>query len=187
MKKLILLLLLPIMAGAQTVKHVYPGFTTYWNTKTLIPDSVIYIAKPHKKVAPRLPSFHVVGAMLNENRDYAHSGYDQGHLCNASDENGSIIDEYNSFGQDNIFPQTPQDNRLVWLAIENYVRKLAVQYRQVKVKIYWQGVAGYMGVDKVVIPGNCIKEIWYNGKHEKYIVPNTTTVNKQTYTYYLVK
>lgn len=186
MKKSILIILLtycnPLLA--QQVVHVYPGFVSYWNTKTLIPDSVIYTANPHKKLVGRLPSFHVVGNMPNEDKDYAHSGYDQGHLCNASDENGNQIDEYNSFGQDNIFPQTPQDNRLVWLQLENYIRKLNTP---VKVKIYWQGVAGYMGVDKVVIPAYCIKEIWYDGKHEKYVIPNTTTVNQHPFTYYIVK
>ena len=184
----ILVLAYSIAVGfAQQVKHVYPAFTTYWNAKTLIPDSVIYIAKPHKKVADRLPTFHVVGNMPNEDKDYAKSGYDQGHLCNASDENGNATDEYNSFGQDNIFPQTPQDNRLVWLGIENYVRQLATKYGSVKVKIYWKGVEGYMGVDKVVIPAVCIKEIWYNGIHEEYDVPNTTTVNQHPFTYYKVK
>lgn len=174
-------------ALAQQVKIVYPGFIDYWNSKTLIPDSVIYIAKPHVKVAPRMPSFHATGGRINTDRDYAGSHLDQGHLCNASDENGNKIDEYNSFDQANIFPQTPNDNRITWLAIENYVRQLAVKYKQVKVKIYWQGVAGYMGVDKVTIPAFCIKEIWYNGQHEKYVVPNTTDVNKQPFTYYKVK
>lgn len=190
MKKLLILTIF-VMSGiwcfGQNIKIVYPGYTCYWNPKTLIPDSVIYIAKPHKKAAPRLPGFHATGGRLNEDRDYAHSGYDQGHLCNASDENGNKIDEFNSFDQCNIFPQTPQDNRITWLALENQVRVLATKYGQVKVKIYWHGVAGYMGVDKVTIPAFCDKEIWYNGIHQKYSMPNTTTVNKQIYTYYLVK
>lgn len=186
--KLTLILILTfacfIKLEAQQVKHVYPAFTSYWNAKTLIPDSVIYIAKPHAKICDRLPSFHVIGNMPNEDKDYAHSGYDQGHLANASDMNGNKIDEYNSFGQDNIMPQTPQDNRLTWLAIENYVRQLAVKYGSVRVKIYWSGIACYMGIDKIVIPANCIKEIWYNGHYEKYVVPNTTTVSQHVFTYY---
>lgn len=194
MKKLILIAISLLLVnlsctpafGQTQQKHVYPGFTTYWNLSTLIPDSVIYIAKPHSKVADRLPSFHVVGNMINEDKDYAGSSYDQGHLCNASDENGNTQDEYNSFGQDNIFPQTPNDNRIVWLAIENYVRQLAAKYGYVKVKIYWKDIAGYMGVDKVVIPAVCIKEIWYNGIHEEYDVPNTATVNKFPYTHYKI-
>lgn len=166
---------------------VFPGYTSYWNSKTLIPDSVIYITKPHVKVADRLSSFHATGGRLNEDRDYKGSGFDQGHLCNASDENGNKIDEFNSFNQVNIYPQRPNCNRLTWLALENQIRVLATKYGQVKVKIYWHGIAGHMGVDKVTIPQFCDKEIWFNGIHQKYSMPNTDDVNKQPYTYYLVK
>jgi DNA/RNA endonuclease G (NUC1) len=154
----------------------YPGYTSYWNSETLIPDSVIYIAKPHTKAADREANFHPTGGRLNENRDYAKSGYDQGHLCNASDENGNKTDEYNSFDQCNIYPQRPNCNRLTWLDLENYIRQLATQYGQVKVKVYWHGKAGYMGPDKVTIPKFCDKEIWYNGIHEYYSMPNSDSV-----------
>jgi DNA/RNA endonuclease G (NUC1) len=190
MKKLIVITLMLIVAfnlKAQQQIIKYSGYTSYWNPKTEIPDSVIYIAKPHVKVALRCPSFHNTGGRLNENRDYHGSGYDQGHLCNASDENGNKVDEYNSFDQCNIFPQTPNLNRITWLGLETQIRTLAAKYGQVKVKIYWHGVKGFMGVDKVTIPAFCDKEIWYNGKHEKYTMPNTNDVNKQLYTYYLVK
>lgn len=160
MKQIFTLLILALsLSGLKAQQQIikYPGYVDYWNPKTLIPDSVIYIAKPHVKVAPRLPSFHPTGGRLNEDRDYAGSHYDQGHLCNASDENGNKLDEYNSFDQCNIYPQKPNCNRLTWLALENYIRQLAVKYGQVKVKIYWHGVAGHMGVDKVTIPAFCDK------------------------------
>jgi endonuclease G len=117
----VLLILSVVIAHAQQQKIVYPGYTCYWNAKTLIPDSVIYVAKPHAKVADRLPKFHATGGRLNEDRDYLHSGFDQGHLCNASDENGNKTDEFNSFDQCNIYPQRPNCNRLTWLALENYI------------------------------------------------------------------
>lgn len=172
---------------AQQIKTVYPGFTSYWNATTKIPDSVVYTAHPHVKVAPREPGFHADGKIPSFNKDYAHSGYDIGHLCNASDENGSKTDEYNSFSYCNVFPQRPNCNRLTWLALENDVRVLAAKYQSVKVKIYWAGTLGTIGVDKVTIPKYCVKEIWYNKVHEKYVVPNTDTVNKHVYTYYKVK
>jgi endonuclease G len=190
MKKLLYALILLASCEpslAQQTVITYPGYTSYWNSTTLIPDSVIYIVKPHKKVAARSAKFHNTGGRLNENRDYAHSGYDQGHLCNASDENGNAVDEFNSFDQCNIYPQRPNCNRLTWLALENYVRQLAVKYGSVKVKVYWHNIAGYMGIDKVVIPAYCDKEIWYNGIHEKYIMPNTDTVNRHLFTYYFKK
>lgn len=192
MKKLIILLLLStsIFSGilkAQTQVVKYPGYVTYWNAKTLIPDSVVYVAKAHNKVADRDAGFHATGGRLNEDRDYAKSGYDQGHLCNASDENGSAIDEHNSFDQCNIFPQRPNCNRRTWLDLETYIRKLVVKYGAVKVKVYWHGIAGVMGVDKVTIPLFCDKDIWYGNLHEKYSIPNSDTVNKHLFTFYKIK
>lgn len=166
---------------------VYPGYTSFWNPETKIPDSVIYFAKAHNKVANRVATFHATGGRLNENRDYKNSGYDQGHLCNASDENGSVEDEYNSFDQCNIYPQLPNLNRLTWLALENYVRQLTTQYDSVKVKVYWHGVDGYMGQDDVTVPLYCDKEVWYGNTHEYYSMPNKDTVNKHPFTYYRIK
>lgn len=181
-----LLLVLPDFVSAQQQVIVYPGYTSYWNPEILIPDSVIYIARPHKKLADREAGFHATGGRLNEDRDYAHSGYDQGHLCNASDENGNATDEYNSFDQCNIYPQRPNCNRLTWLALETYVRTMAIKFGAVSVKVCWHGIAGYMGPDKVAVPVFCDKEIWYGTQHEKYSIPNCDTVNRHVFSYYKV-
>lgn len=186
MKKIILLisiLLNGYFAIAQQQKIVYPGYTSYWNAKTLIPDSVIWIAKPHKKVIGRESGFHSLDGRPNLTKDYAGSGYDIGHNCNASDENGTVNDEYNSFDYVNTFPQRPNNNRLTWLALENYTRLLNCP---VRVKVYWQGVDGYMGPDKVTIPLYVIKELRYAGHYEKYVMPNKDTVSKHPFTYYKV-
>lgn len=180
----LVLILFNYIAKAQQQVIKYPGYISYWNPKTLIPDSVIYTTSQHAKVADREASFHATGGRINENADYAHSGYDQGHLCNASDENGNNIDEYNSFDQCNIYPQRPNCNRLTWLALENYIR--TIKY-SVKVKVYWHGVSGYIGKDKITIPAFCDKEIWYNGKHEKYSMPNCDSVNRHKFNFYRVK
>ncbi len=181
------MLLACITGSAQQQIVSYPGYTAYWNPVTLIPDSVIWIAKPHAKAANRSAGFHSTGGRLNETRDYRHSGYDIGHNANASDENGNSSDEYNSFDFVNTYPQRPNCNRLTWLALENEVRQLAIQYGSVKNKVYWIGVAGHIGDDGVTVPTSCVKEIWYNGVHEKYIMPNSDTCNLHPYMYYRVK
>lgn len=188
MKTLILSITLLIATGIWSQQQIvkYPGYTSYWNPKTLIPDSVVYMAKPHAKAADRVATFHATGGRINENRDYHASGYDQGHLCNASDENDSKTDEFNSFDQANIYPQRPNLNRLTWLALENYVRELATAYGSVRVKVSWHGVAGHLGKDSVTIPLYCDKEIWYINRHERYSMPNKDTVNKHTFDCYLV-
>lgn len=170
-----------LKAQQQVIK--YPGYISYWNPKTLIPDSVIWTCSPHKKVADREPEFHSTGGRPNLTKDYSHSGFDIGHNCDASDENGDKTDEYNSFDFANTFPQRPNLNRRVWLALEEQTRKLGV----VKVKVSWRDTLGYIGPDKVLVPKICIKDIWYNGKHERYEMPNTDDANKFPYTHYLVK
>lgn len=162
----------------------YPGYTTFYNTKTLIPDSVIWIAKPHTKAVDREAGFHADNGLKNLSKDYAKSGYDIGHNCDASDENANKTDEYNSFDFANTFPQRPNNNRLVWLQLENYTRQLN---QPVKVKVYWQGISGYLKPDNVAIPTYTIKELRYSGKFEKYIIPNNDTVSKHKFTYYKVK
>jgi len=162
----------------------YPGYTSYYNSKTLIPDSVIWIAKPHVKAVDREAGFHTTGGRPNLSKDYAKSGYDIGHNCDASDENADKIDEFNSFDFINTFPQKPNNNRLVWLQLENYTRQLN---QLVRVKVYWSGVNGYLKPHNVVIPTYTIKELTYGTKFEKYIVPNNDTVSKHKFTFYRVK
>jgi len=160
-----------------------PGYTSYYNYKTLIPDSVVYFCQPHKKVADRLAGFHASGDRKNLSKDYEHSGYDIGHNADASDMNGNATDEYNSFDFINTYPQLPNLNRITWLALENYVRKIC----PCRVKISWSGIDKIIGPDKVVVPLYCIKEIWCRGKYEKYVMPNKDTVNRHSFDYYKTK
>jgi len=169
-------------ALSQEVK--YSGYTSYYNAKTLIPDSVVWICKPHIKKVGREADFHATDGRKNLSKDYKESGYDIGHNCDASDENGNQTDEYNSFDFVNTYPQKPNCNRITWLALENYTRKLK---QSVRVKVSWKGIDSYLGDDKIVIPKYCIKELWYNGKYEKYVMPNNDTVNKHLFTYYKIK
>ena len=68
-----------------------------------------------------LPSgFHVVGA-----GDYAHSGYDRGHLCPSADRSDSTNDNDMTFLMSNMMPQAPDNNSGVWGNFENYCRGLA--------------------------------------------------------------
>ena len=188
MKKTIILLLVSFCAhwgDCQKIDTViYPGYTSYFNTVILIPDSVIWIEKPHQKVVGRESNFHPTGNRVNTNKDYAKSGYDQGHNCDASDENGDSTDEYNSFDQANLFPQRPALNRITWLALENYTRQLN---KSVKVKVSWCDTLGYLTPDSVLIPKFCIKELWYDSVYEKYVMPNIDTVKLHPFTYYKIK
>lgn len=162
----------------------YPDYISYYNPSTLIPDSVIWIAKPHIKAVGREAGFHATGGRINEDKDYAHSGFDIGHNCDASDENGNKTDEYNSFDFCNTFPQRPNCNRITWLALESYTRALK---QSVRVKVSWNGIQSNIGRDKIIVPLYCIKELWYNKHYEKYIIPNQDTCIKHNFLYYKIK
>lgn len=171
------------IALAQQVKIVFPGFTSYYNLKTLIPDSVLWVAAPHVKAVGREAYFHAGKGYKNLLKDYRKSGYDIGHNSDASDQDSNETDEYNSFNFCNAFPQLPNNNRITWLALEAYTRALN---QPVHVKVYWSGIKGYLKPDSVVIPLYTIKELRYAGHFEKYVVPNNDTCVQHPFTYYKV-
>jgi DNA/RNA endonuclease G (NUC1) len=69
-----------------------------------------------------------------QNDDYWHSGYDRGHMVPAGDMRTSqhAMDETFYLNQ-NIVPQNARNNRGYWRRLEQYVRGLPKEYRQVHV------------------------------------------------------
>ncbi len=57
--------------------------------------------------------------------DYTNSGFDRGHLVPAADRNRTHEDEVAVFKMTNIVPQSPDNNRGPWEALEHYCRVLA--------------------------------------------------------------
>jgi DNA/RNA endonuclease G (NUC1) len=64
--------------------------------------------------------FHQVGI-----NDYAHSGYDRGHLCPSADRTDSTNDNNMTFLMSNMMPQAPNNNEVTWAGFEDYCRSLA--------------------------------------------------------------
>ena len=58
--------------------------------------------------------------------DYAHSGYDQGHMSDAEDNAWSQATEELSFLLSNMIPQCPKCNRDTWRTIEDWTREKAL-------------------------------------------------------------
>jgi len=75
------------------------------------------------------------GYSLPSHNDYTHSGYDRGHMAPNGDFNDTEQNAIMTFFIANIWPQTPEVNRIEWLKTENETRKLAIQYLIVKVVI----------------------------------------------------
>ena len=145
MRNLLLAVLILVLTNSQAQQQVIPyhGYTSYYNTKTLIPDSVIWIiTKAHLAghKTPRSNQFHATSGRPNLKRDYGGSGYDQGHNSPYDDNYWGDQVEYECFEYVNMFPQRHILNAQTWEHLEDYSRRLALQYGAVKVKISWVGV-----------------------------------------------
>jgi DNA/RNA endonuclease G (NUC1) len=75
------------------------------------------------------------GYSLPHHRDYTNSGYDRGHMAPNADFNDTYENALMTFFIANIWPQTPNVNRVEWLRTENKTRALASEYLFVKVII----------------------------------------------------
>jgi len=75
------------------------------------------------------------GYSLPHHRDYTNSGYDRGHMAPNADFNDTYENALMTFFIANIWPQTPNVNRVEWLKTENETRRLASEYLGVKVII----------------------------------------------------
>ncbi|MCL2759075.1 MAG: DNA/RNA non-specific endonuclease [Treponema sp.] len=75
------------------------------------------------------------GYSLPNHRDYTNSGYDRGHMAPNADFNDTYENALMTFYIANIWPQTPNVNRVEWLKTENETRRLASRHLQVRVII----------------------------------------------------
>ena len=75
------------------------------------------------------------GYSLPHHNDYTNSGYDRGHMAPNGDFNDTSGNALMTFFIANIWPQTPEVNRVTWLAAENRTRRLAREYSIIRVVI----------------------------------------------------
>ena len=75
------------------------------------------------------------GYSLPSHSDFTYSGYDRGHMAPNADFNDTYENALATFFIGNIWPQTPNVNRVEWLRTENETRRLASEYEFVRVII----------------------------------------------------
>jgi DNA/RNA endonuclease G (NUC1) len=75
------------------------------------------------------------GYSLPHHNDYTRSGFDRGHMAPNADFNDTYENALMTFFIANIWPQTPNVNRVEWLRTENKTRNLASEYLFVRVII----------------------------------------------------
>ncbi len=110
-----------------------------------------------KKMASRTNKFipdPLVTTYSANNRDYAGSGYDRGHLAPAGDMGWSAITMAESFYYSNMSPQVPAFNRGIWKRLEELVRTWAIENDAVYVvtgPVLTVGLSG-IGPNDVSVP-----------------------------------
>jgi endonuclease G len=110
--------------------------------------------------------------------DYAHSGYDEGHLANAEDFAYDCRLDKKTFSFYNCLPQTPRLNRGIWKVYETRIRTLS-QTNTLYI------TAGGIFTDKLIKPGKhvavpdyCYKVVIDSATHNTVfclLFPNDTT------------
>ena len=119
--------------------------------------------------------------------DYAHSGYDRGHLCNSEDRTASEYLNEETFLMSNIIPQTPTLNRGPFKFLEAYCRKLAVKKGQ-QLLIYSGGIgAADRLASGVPVPKFCWKAVYTPNDAFYVLFPNEHELNKNWKTYLVSK
>ena len=92
--------------------------------------------------------------------DYTHSGYDRGHIVRSKERSRTREDNISTFILSNVFPQTPDLNRGVWLKFEDYCLQRAKQTGK-HAYIIAGGVyhtnRTLHDAGKVMIPDSCFK------------------------------
>jgi DNA/RNA endonuclease G (NUC1) len=104
------------------------------------------------------------GYTLPHHRDFTGSGYDRGHMAPNADFNDTHENAVLTFFIGNIWPQTPNVNRVLWLAAENETRRLASEYLIIQVVIIVDEFKEEK-VGKISVPANFKRRVFdYNGE-----------------------
>lgn len=107
------------------------GYLLAYDIRAKIPIWVTYMLKPHNTIGcfSRSNAFSSDQSLKSNEKstveDYAHSGYDTGHLAPAGDMAWDETVERESFILSNTGPQTPELNRGPWKMLETAVRSWA--------------------------------------------------------------
>lgn len=116
----------------------------------------------------------------SQKKDFARSGYDQGHLAPAADFRGYSADVMSeSFYYSNIVPQDAKNNRFAWQKLEIFTRQWAQARGKVYVvtgPIYSSGKAlGFLGAAKLAIPTHLFKVVVDFDRMESmaFVLPNS--------------
>jgi endonuclease G len=184
MKKILLtLFLFPLLALANPINENCPQFVLRGAPESSLPQNMTqYICKTNYAVHYRYDTRtaeYVVEHVRLENitgpakrrddfrpdpdvhpnfrstlQDYARSGYDRGHLAAGANNNGNAQIMSESFFLSNMVPQNPNHNRGIWRILEERIRDLVLEGKDIYLitgTVYQQGHAT-IGANQVGVP-----------------------------------
>ena len=125
-------------------------FTISYNTETLNPNWVAWhLAASDLGDADRADTFRPDPELPSEwyavrKQDYKFPayGFDRGHICPSADRTANTEDNSMTFLMTNMVPQAPDNNRIVWVALEKYEREVVLQGKEAYIFAGPLGVGG---------------------------------------------
>ncbi len=111
---------------------VKPQYTLSYNTQTLCPNWVAWhLGEENIGEADRSDDFRPdtelpEGWSAVQNADYQYNkyGFDRGHVCPSADRTTTKEDNSMTFLMTNMVPQSPDNNRVIWMHFETFEREL---------------------------------------------------------------
>lgn len=88
--------------------------------------------------------------------DYSGSGFDRGHMTPSADRTRTVTDNSATFLMTNMVPQSPDNNQGPWASLENYLRSLVSQGKELYIisGTYGIGGTGSNGTKYTIANGN---------------------------------
>jgi len=156
--------------------------TPLWSAEHLTAERVEQAARLKRK-----NSFHaeeeLPPADRSELADYAHSGFDRGHMAPNGDMPTKEA-QYQSFSLANMIPQNPKNNQILWEGIEEVTRDLARKDGEVYVVTgpIFEGANLERIGGRVLVPTSVFKAIYDPARHAAaaYVTPNAPGMGYET-------
>ncbi len=122
---------IPDTAASKNYLMEKPQFTICYNSDTLNPNWVAWhLAASDLGEADRADTFRPdtelpAGWYAVRKNDYkfTYYGFDRGHICPSADRTANTEDNSMTFLMTNMVPQAPDNNRIVWVALEKFERE----------------------------------------------------------------
>jgi endonuclease G len=172
-----------------------------------------HLSTAWKGLAPRCDCFAAdntlpTGFYKAATSSYTNTGFDRGHMCPSEDRDLNTTDNAATFLMTNMMPQSPNLNRVTWVALENYCRTLMDSGNELYIMSGGYGAGGTdsnggvtstIASGKIAVPASCwklivvlpvgsddVNRVTTTTRVIAVSMPNTQTVNSQPWGNYRV-